>query len=138
MSAREAVGSVVYYFREPLMAQFVLLLYETPSTYAKMSPEEIQQVIEKYNAWSGKMGAAGKLAGGQKLMEEGGRHVRRKGSQLSAVDGPYSETKEVIGGYFIIQAANYDEAVKLVGDCPALDYGWIEIRQVDPMDGGQG
>ncbi len=117
------------------MAKFMLLLYETPNQFVKLSPQEMQQVIEKYGAWSGKLGAAGKLAGGEKLKDEGGRHMTSKNNKLAVVDGPYSETKEVIGGFFILDAKDYDEAVKLSSDCPHLAFGRIEVREVDPMQG---
>lgn len=115
------------------MAKFMLILHETPNDYRKLSPEEMQKLIEKYNAWAGKLGAAGKLAGGDKLKEDGGKIVSLKLAKVAVVDGPYSEAKEVVGGYFILEAANYAEAVELVRDCPHLPFGRIEIREVDPM-----
>ncbi len=115
------------------MAKFLLVLYETPNEFQNMSPEEIQKVIEKYSAWSSKLAAAGKLAGGHKLMDEGGRHLTAKGGKVTVVDGPYSEAKEVVGGIFVIQAQDYDEAARLTSDCPHLAYGRVELRQIDPM-----
>jgi hypothetical protein len=117
------------------MASFMLLLWETPSTVGSLSAEEIQQVIEKYQQWSKKTAEAGRLKGGQKLMEEGGKCITEVGSRLSVVDGPYSETKEVIGGYFTIEARDYDDAVAAASDCPHLKFGRIEVRRIDPMDG---
>ncbi len=119
------------------MAQFMLLLHETPGTFAQYSPEEIQAIIEKYGAWSAKLAAAGKLKGGSKLRDEGGKHVSKpKGKEtLSVVDGPYVETKEVIGGFFMIEADDYAEATELVADCPHLHWGTVEIRETDPMAG---
>jgi hypothetical protein len=52
------------------------------------------------------------------------------------VDGPYSEAKEVVGGYGIIQAANYEEALELTRDCPHLAFGRLELRETDPMGCG--
>lgn len=119
------------------MAQFMLLLHETPGTFAQLSPEEMQEIIEKYSAWGAKIAAAGKMRGGAKLRDEGGKHVSKpKGKDtLSVVDGPYVETKEVIGGYFTVEAADYAEAAELVADCPHLDWGRIVIREIDPMGG---
>ena len=57
--------------------------------------------------------------------------VSRDG-QVRVTDGPYSETKEVLGGYYIIEAGSYDQAIELSRDCPQLEYGGtIEVRQVD-------
>jgi hypothetical protein len=116
------------------MAKFMLILHETPNGFRNMSPEEMQRVVEKYMAWGSKLGAAGKLTGGHKLKEEGGRHLTLKNNKLAVVDGPYSETKEVVGGYYLIEAKDYNDAVQLVSDCPHLAYGKIEVREIDPME----
>lgn len=113
------------------MAKFVLILRENPATFAAMSPDEMQAIIAEYQAWGQKLGQAGKLAGGEKLRDDGGRHVTARSGTLVATDGPYAEAKEVIGGFFIIEAADYAEAELLVADCPHARFGLIEIRQVD-------
>jgi hypothetical protein len=115
------------------MPQFMLLLAERPGEYASLSPEQIQKVLGQFNAWTGKVAGAGKLVGGHKLTEAAGKRLVAKGGGVSVTDGPYAETKEVIGGYFIVKAADYDEAVKIASDCPALPYGYIDVRQVDFM-----
>ena len=57
--------------------------------------------------------------------------IRSVGGKPKATDGPYSETKEILGGYYTIEAANYDEAVKLTLDHPTLEYGGtVEVRHV--------
>jgi hypothetical protein len=61
--------------------------------------------------------------------------ARRNGSSLSVTDGPFTESKEMIGGFFIIDADSYDDAVKKASDCPHLDYGAIEIRQIQQIPG---
>ena len=73
----------------------------------------------------------GQLKGGHKLVDGTGRIMHSAGGKLSVTDGPFAEAKEVLGGMFIIQAENYDQAVAIAGDCPHLDYGSIEIRQID-------
>jgi hypothetical protein len=115
------------------MAKYVLLLREDHPGQFTPSPEEIQAMIVRYRAWSQKVAAAGKLEGGQKLTDEGGRHLRLDGGKLAVQDGPYAEAREVLGGFYIVQAADYDEAVALAGSCPHLDFGWIEVRQVDEL-----
>ncbi len=59
--------------------------------------------------------------------------MTQKGNHTSVVDGPYSETKEIIGGYYLIEARDYDDAVATVRDCPLLGYGNFEVRQIDEM-----
>jgi len=109
------------------MPQYMLLLYDDPSTWRSISPEEMQKAVEKYVAWSKKPFTLD----GKRLAEDPGRVVRSHGNQPRATDGPYSETKEVLGGYYTIEAANYDEAVQRTFDHPHLEYGGtIEVRQL--------
>lgn len=115
------------------MPQFMLILDENPGFFANLSPTEIQAIIERYGAWTQKLAVSGKLVGGQKLHEEGGKLLSKAGGKTTVVDGPYTETKEVVGGYFVIKASDYDEAVKVAADCPHIDYGRIHVRQVDFM-----
>ena len=116
------------------MAQFMLLLHESPNDLAGFSPEEIQRVIGEYTAWREKLAAEGKLAGGLKLKDEGGRLLRRNGGAVQVVDGPFAEAKEVVGGFFLIEAADYDEAVEISKGCPHLVYSRsVELREVDPI-----
>ena len=120
------------------MPQFMLLLHEDPAGARAMSPEEMQRVIEKYTAWSRRLAAEGRLVRGVKLTDDGGRHVRAgagggAGGGASVTDGPYVEGKEVVGGYFTIEAPDYDGAAAIAGECPHLAHGWVEVRQVDPV-----
>lgn len=109
------------------MAQFMLLLHEQPSDFANVSAEEIQAIIQEYDDWRRQVAAVG-----HKLKDEGGRHLKLHNDQLRVVDGPYAEAKEVMGGYFIVQAADYDEAVKVSQSCPHLKYGGsIQLREIE-------
>ncbi len=118
------------------MSQFMLLLYDNPSAWANVSPEDMQKVIQEYSSWAGGLAQQGKLAGGEKLRDEGGKVLRGDGKQVKVTDGPYSETKEVIGGYFTINAANYQEATDIAKTCPHVKYGpKVEIREVEKTAG---
>ena len=110
------------------MAQFMLLLYDDPAQWRNISPEEMQRAIEKYMAW----GSKPFMVDSKRLAEEPGRVIRaERGGKFRATDGPYSETKEVLGGYYTIEAADYDEAVQRTLDHPHLEYGGtIEVRKV--------
>jgi hypothetical protein len=79
------------------------------------------------------MRSKGKLKGGNKLEDGTARHLTGKIGQVSILDGPFPETKEVIGGYFLLTADSYEEAVELASTCPHLDFGRIEIRKVERM-----
>jgi hypothetical protein len=108
------------------MSQFILLLYADPSGFHALSPEEMQKALEKYMAWRNKPFTLD----GHRLTEDPGRVVRSVNGKPRASDGPYSETKEVLGGFYLIEAANYDEAVKLAMTNPGAEHGTIEVRQV--------
>jgi len=112
------------------MAQFMLLLHGDPGIWPRLSPEEMQKALEKYMGWTKKPF----VRDGKRLTDDPGRVMRKTGGQTRTADGPYSETKEVLGGYYTIEAADYDEAVRLALDHPQLEYGGtIEVRQVWEM-----
>lgn len=118
---------------EMTMATYMFLLYNGANDFDGVSPEDMQGVIERYRAWGESLEKAGKLVGSEKLVDEQGRVLRSADGKISVTDGPFSETKELIGGYFAITAENYDEAVELAKGCPHLDFGTLEIREVDAM-----
>jgi hypothetical protein len=114
------------------MPKFMLLLHDRPRAFAKMSPEDMQQVVQKYVAWGRKLRARRLLAESHKLTEDAGRVMRRARGRVLVTDGPYAESKELLGGYFIVKAKDYEAAAETARDCPHLDYGGtIEVRQVD-------
>jgi len=115
------------------MAKFLLILHQGPGSYHHLSPTEREQMFGKYQAWMEKLRAAGKLLASDKLREEGGKVLTQPKGKLTVVDGPYIEAKEVVGGYFLIQAASYQEATELARECPHLGFGRIEVRETDPM-----
>ena len=76
----------------------------------------------------------GKVRGGGPLQPaDRAVSVRKRGGEVTALDGPYTETKEVIGGYFLIEADSMDEAVELAKDCPGAAYGGVGVREIIPM-----
>jgi len=107
--------------------QFILLLHENPAAFAEVSPAEMQAIVAKYVAWSQRLAAEGRLAGGHKL-EDGTGRVLRAGT---VTDGPYTEAKEVIGGLFVIHAAGYDDALAVARTCPHAEFGVVEVRRIE-------
>ncbi len=113
------------------MPNYMLLLHENPETFQDMSADDMQAIIQRYSAWKEQMEQAGKLTAGKKLADGEGRVLRRTGGQISISDGPYTESKEVIGGLFEIIADNYDQAVAIARQCPHLEFGTVEVRKID-------
>lgn len=119
------------------MPKFMLILHSAPDGPADMSPEDMQRSIEKFRSWLEEIQSSGRYVVSDKLMDEGGKVVTLQAGRPTVVDGPYSEAKEVIGGYFTIRAADYEEAVEITQACPFLTMGGrIVIRQTDPMGCG--
>ncbi len=112
------------------MSRFLLLLHEDPSVFAPMSPEEMQRIIGVYRAWKEDLMAKGRIVDAMKLRDEGGRRMVRRSGKLVVTDGPYTEVKDIVGGVFV-EAESYDDAVVLATGCPHLEYGEIEVREVD-------
>ena len=119
------------------MPNYLFLLHENPSTLEHVSPEEMQAIIQEYSTWKKRMQSAGVLVRGEKLQDGTGRVLRRASGDLAVMDGPYAESKEIVGGLFEIQAKNYEHAVEAARDCPHLQYGTIEIREIEPVPSSQ-
>jgi hypothetical protein len=116
------------------MAQFVLFYVTGPGKRPpERSEEEFQAVISQYIAWGDKLRAAGRMVGGARLTSvwrDPGRVCAGVGAEYLATDGPLAETKEVVGGYTVVEAADYDEVVELCRNHPHLREGRVVIRQV--------
>jgi hypothetical protein len=93
------------------------------------SREEIQNAIDQFYDWLNRLVEDGKMKTGQRLGNEG-KTVSRN---MVTTDGPFGESKEVIGGYWFIVASNLEEAAKIAAGNPCLKYGlFYEIRPIDP------
>jgi hypothetical protein len=97
------------------------------------TPEEMQQLFQKWMTWIAGMKAKGQYLAGDPLEDTPGKVLRGpRGAQVT--DGPFAEAKEIVGGYMLIAAKSFAEAVKISKDCPGLDVGGcVEIRQVMPV-----
>ena len=93
-----------------------------------LSRKETQNAIDQFYVWLDQLVDEGKMKRGQRLAYEG----KTIGRQTMITDGPFGESKEVIGGYWFILANNLDEAAQIAKGNPCLDYGLlVEIRPID-------
>ena len=93
------------------------------------SPAMIQESMARLTQWIDDLSDRGILKSAAPLVNEGKIVTGKKGS--SVADGPFAESKEAIGGYFLIEADSYEDAIKLTQTCPTLDYGAVlELRPV--------
>ncbi len=96
----------------------------------RLSPSELQQHLAKWNAWTDALLAAGKLAGAEALSHPpSGKTLR--GRDRTVTDGPYAESKDLVSGTLVVEAASLDAAAELARDCPIFEYdGSVEVRPV--------
>jgi hypothetical protein len=98
---------------------------------SKLSPEEVQKHNQKWVDWVNNLSKAGKFKGGEPLEKEG-KVVN--GSKKIVTDGPFAESKEVVGGYLIVLAKDLKEATEIAKDCPTHEInGSTEIREIAHM-----
>jgi hypothetical protein len=102
------------------MPQYVLLLHSDDKAWEKLGAEDMQKTVEKYLAWRNRPF----VVGGAGLVRDSGRVIRAKNGGVSVTEGPFSESAEVMGGFYTIEAANYSL------DNPHVALGTIEIREV--------
>ena len=114
------------------MEKFMLIFQGgMPTDY--QSPEQMQANMSKWMAWIDKLNKSGQYVSGEPLMP-GGKTVSGAGGK-SVTDGPYTEGKEVVGGFFVIKAKDMNEAVEISKECPDLANGnTVQVRQVMKMN----
>lgn len=106
-----------------------LLLFRGAQWDKELSPEEIQRVTSQWMDWFKRLTEEGKVKAGQPLKREGKIVSGKKGRTVA--DGPFAESKEAIGGYFLLRVSSLDEALDIARECPALEYGLtVEVRPV--------
>jgi hypothetical protein len=118
------------------MPNFILFLHETADGIRPDAPDEYMAMFKAYAGWADRMRAEGRYKGGEKLTDEPGKVMRPKAGRVAVTDGPYAESKELVGGFFVIAAKDYDEACTVAETCPHLGYGGrIEVRQIHEIHG---
>ena len=106
-----------------------MLIFRGTDWYEGLSPEEMQQVTDRWMAWFNGLKDQGTAIAGNPLEKEGKIVSGPKGRVIS--DGPFAESKETIGGYFLLKVDSMDDAVTIAKDCPGLPYGIrVEVRPV--------
>jgi hypothetical protein len=115
------------------MPRYLLLLRDNdPAAFANLSPAQMQAVIQRYGQWS--KGLGDRLVTGDKLTDEGGAVMARQGGKITVTDGPFGETKEVVGGIHVIRADSLAAAMELCKNHPQLDYGTVELREIEEFN----
>ena len=112
--------------------QFMLVLYEDPELIA--TEEQRQEAVQRVGEYAMRLVGDGTLKGGSPLHPvTEAKKVRTREGQQRILDGPFAEAKEVMAGYFIVEAPSVEAATAIAARCPNAEFGSVEVRQIVPM-----
>lgn len=116
--------------------EYALLIYSSEAQDAKMSPAEGQAVFQEYMAFTKSLNESGKHKGGRPLEKIAtATTVRVRNGKTVSTDGPFAETKEQLGGFYLVEAKDLDEAISIAARIPGAKHGCIEVRPVMKLPG---
>ncbi len=116
--------------------QYLFLLYSDDSQWDKMSPEQQQQGIAAYAAYTQALQTAGVYVGSNRLRPAASATtISAPGfnAKTQVLDGPFADTKEQLGGYFMVEVPDLDAALAWAGRCPGAYHGKVEVRAIWEM-----
>ena len=118
--------------------RYLLMIYSDESHYATMSEADMGALMGAYGEFSEEVAAAGVLESSDRLQPTPtATSVRVRNGKTETTDGPFAETKEAFGGYYLINVKNLDEALAWAAKIPTATYGSIEVRPIWEMEDGQ-
>jgi hypothetical protein len=116
--------------------QYLLMLYSEEGGWSRMSRTEQEQAMGAYRAYTEALGQAGALVGSNRLQPTNtATTVRVANGKTQVLDGPFPDSKEQLGGYFLIDVPDLDAALSWAARCPAASHGIVEVRPVWNMAG---
>jgi len=111
--------------------RYLCLIYEDEKAWQKLSEAEMQKGMAEYNAFTDNIRKNGNYVGGEALQPTTtAKSVRVRNGKISATDGPYVETKEQLGGYYLINAKDLSDAVQVASRIPGAKHGTVEVRPI--------
>ncbi|MEZ5967194.1 MAG: YciI family protein [Planctomycetota bacterium] len=115
------------------MPDYLILLRADPNTFDALSPAAFAELAGRFEAWATPLLAQGRFLAGQKLTTDSGRTVRHASDGVRVKDGPFGETKEMIGGYHLLRADDLDHVTSLCREHPNVTLlgGTLEIRELE-------
>ena len=114
--------------------KYLLLIASNEAAMESATKSDIEQMMAAYGAYSEAMSKAGVMVGGERLQRAStATTVRVKGGKTEVLDGPYAETKEQLGGYYMIDVPDLDAALSWAARCPGASHGAVEVRPIWPM-----
>jgi hypothetical protein len=113
------------------MAHYMLLIYDDPSAWQSMSEEQQNAVMGEYFAYTQELRDAGAFVAGDALQPTAtAKSVRLRDGETLTTDGPFAETKETLGGYYLIDVETDEEAQEWAAKIPSARFGTVEVRPV--------
>jgi len=114
--------------------KYLLLIYANEASLLNRPKSALEEVHVAYGAYTEAMTKAGVIVGGERLRPTASAStVRVADGKTKVLDGPYAETKEQLGGYYMIDVPDLDAAISWASRCPGASHGTIEVRPVWPM-----
>lgn len=114
--------------------KFILLIAADEAKEAAMNPAEMDQIVAAYGPYTNALMQAGVLVAGERLKaSSNATTVRIRDGKTSVLDGSYADTKEQLGGFYIIDVADLDAALTWAARCPSAPIGSIEVRPIWSM-----
>jgi len=115
--------------------QYLLLIYGNEEYFGKLTEAERNGVMREYSEFTKSIAQSGHLRGGNELQPVArATTVRIRDKKRSVTDGPFAETKEQLGGYYLIEAKDLEEAISVAARIPSVRWGAIEVRPIIPHD----
>ncbi len=114
--------------------QYLCLIYSDESQWNTLPKAETERIYGEYWAFTDGIRQSGHFVGGNPLQPTtAATTVRIRNGKVSTTDGPFAETKEQLGGYYLIEARDLNEALQIAGRIPGAKYGSIEVRPIQEM-----
>ncbi len=115
--------------------RYILLIYGDEAAFADMAPDQLTESFKEYEKYSNWLVEKGWMRAGDPLADTGkATTVRLRDGKVLTTDGPFAETKEQLGGYYIVECANLDEAIEAAQNLPAVSAGGsVEVRPIVEM-----
>jgi len=115
--------------------QYLLLIYGNEGYFDKLTKSEREKISQEYGEYTQSIAKSGHLLGGNELdVVKKAATIRLRNGKRTVTDGPFAETKEQLGGYYLVEAKDHDEALALAERIPSARWGSIEVRPIIPHE----
>ncbi len=112
---------------------YLLTILEPHGQRAERSEAQGHAVFEQMRAFGAELEARGRLLAMESLRpDRQGKRVQRRAAKTRLIDGPFTEAREMIGGFFLIECDSFEQAVEIAARCPAAGWGTVEVRETGP------